>query len=226
MKKQIFLLLIICTFYCKVNAQLIVMDPTVIFTLAHNHSEQQSVLNSIDKSEKDIRNYQALITLKMQEIQRLQEKTMNYLSTVNAVVKNGKDIIYASDIAKDIYKYQKQAGEVAKGNSELLLVVAKTELELISRSTDLMLHIYQVALASGEKNLLDNKQRIDLCTYVVKELQMMRALAYSVVRQIKAAKRDGVIKALNPKTFRYVANCERIKDKILRDIEFIKKGGY
>ncbi|MDR3137855.1 MAG: plasmid transfer protein, partial [Tannerellaceae bacterium] len=116
------------------------------------------------------------------------------MSTVNAVVKNGKDIVYASQIAAQIGEYQSQAAKLAAGDPELLLVVAKTEYELITRSTDLLVHIYNVSLAGGEKNLLDNKQRIDLCTHVVGELKRMRALAYSVTRQLKSAKRSGIIK--------------------------------
>lgn len=207
-------------------AQVLVADPAMVTTLALCHNEQQNVFKNIDNSQKEIKSWQAAITLKMQQIQALQEKTYNYLSTVNSIVKNGKDIVYASQIAQDIGKYQNQAAQLAKGDPELLLVVAKTEYELISRSTDLLLYIYNVALASGEKNLLDNKQRIDLCTHVVGELRRMRALAYAVTRQLKSAKRNGIIKTLNPRGFRYVNNGKRRVDDILRNLNYIKKGGY
>lgn len=207
-------------------AQTLVVDPALTATLVACHLDQQSVLKDIDKSEKKIKSWQALITVKMQQIQALQEKTYNYLSTVNAVVKNGKDIVYASQIAVDIAKYQSQAATLAKGDPELLLVVAKTEYELISRSAELMIHIYNVALVNGEKNMLDNKQRIDLCTHVVSELRFMRGYAYSVVRQLKSAKRSGIIKALNPGGFKYVNNGKRTVDNILRNVNYIKKGGY
>lgn len=207
-------------------AQTLVIDPALSGTLVACHLDQQSVLKDIDKSEKEIKGYQALITLKMQQLQSLQEKTYKYLSTVNAVVRNGKDIVYASQIAQDIAKYQSQAATLAKGDPQLLLVVAKTEYELISRSADLMIHIYNIALANGEKNLLDNKQRIDLCTHVVGELRRMRALAYAVTRQLKSAKKSGILKALNPGGFRYVNNGKRMVDGILRNLDYIKKGGY
>ena len=105
----------------------------------------------------------------MSQIQSLQEKTYNYLSTVNAVVKNGKDIIYASTLARDIAKYQSEAAKYAVGDPKLLTIIAKTEYELISRSVDLMIYINNIALQGGEKNLMDNKQRIDLCIHVVNE---------------------------------------------------------
>ena len=88
----------------KMVAQSIVIDPTLVGTLVYAHTEQQNVLNKIKDEEGRIRNFQILIQQKMGQIKDLQEKTYNYLSTVNAVVKNGKDIIYASNIAKDIYE--------------------------------------------------------------------------------------------------------------------------
>ena len=218
------LLTFVTSLFCY--AQTMVVDPALATTLVTTHLDQQSVLKDIDKSEKEIKGYMPLITLKLQQIQSLQEKTFDYLKTVNAVVRNGKDIIYASQIAVQIAEYQSQAATLAKGDPELLLVVAKTEYELITRSADLMLHIYNVALANGEKNLLDNKQRIDLCTHVVGELKRMRALAYSVCRQLKSAKRNGIIKTLNPKSFRYINNGRRMVNNILNNLEYIRNGGY
>lgn len=208
-----------------IEAQSLVLDPALITTLTVAHAEQHETLKDIKKAENQISSFQVLIQAEMNRINALQEKTYKYLSTVNAVVKNGKDIVYASTIAKDIAKYQKQAAQIAKDEPELLLVVAKTEYELIARSADLLLHIYNVALADGEKNLLDNKQRIDLCIHVVNELRAMRGSAYSVMRQLKSAKRNGVLKSLTPKTFRYINSCDRKVDQILNDLKFISKGG-
>ena len=163
---------------------------------------------------------------KMNQIQSLQEKTYNYLSTVNAVVKNGKDIIYASTLARDIAKYQSEAAKYAVGDPKLLTIIAKTEYELISRSVDLMIYINNIALQGGEKNLMDNKQRIDLCIHVVNELRRMRGLAYAVCRQMKSAKRAGVLKTLVPGQFKYVNSGKQKVDNILNGIKWISKGGY
>lgn len=208
-----------------IYAQTLVIDPAMLTTLVTTHNEQQSTLNSIKSEETNIRNYQILIQEKMRQINELQEKTYNYLSTVNAVVKNGKDIIYASTIAQDIAKYQSQALKYATGNPKLITVAAKTEYELISRSADLFIYIYDIALQGGEKNMLDNKQRLDLCTHVVNELRGMRGLAYSVCRQMKTAQRQGVLKSLAPGQFRYANNAKNKVNGILKDLKFISKGG-
>ncbi len=221
--KKLFFSLMLLIAGINVYSQSIVIDPTMVGTLVYAHKEQQGVLNEIKDKETNIRNYQILIQQKMNEINKLQEKTYNYLSTVQAVVKNGKDIIYASNIAKDVAKYQSEAAKLAVGDPQLLTVIAKTEYELITRSVDLMLYINNLALQGGEKNLLDNKQRIDLCIHVVNELRVMRGLAYSVCRQMKTAKRTGVLQALAPGEFRYVKNSKAHVDKIIKDFKFITK---
>ena len=207
-------------------AQSIVIDPVMIGTLVYSHQAQQGVLKDIQSEETKIRNFQILIQQKMSQIQSLQEKTYNYLSTVNAVVKNGKDIIYASTLARDIAKYQSEAAKYAVGDPKLLTIIAKTEYELISRSVDLMIYINNIALQGGEKNLMDNKQRIDLCIHVVNELRRMRGLAYAVCRQMKSAKRAGVLKTLVPGRFKYVNSGKQKVDNILNGIKWISKGGY
>ncbi|ADY38193.1 hypothetical protein Bacsa_3672 (plasmid) [Phocaeicola salanitronis DSM 18170] len=208
----------------KMVAQSIVIDPTLVGTLVYAHTEQQNVLNKIKDEEGRIRNFQILIQQKMGQIKDLQEKTYNYLSTVNAVVKNGKDIIYASNIAKDIVKYQGDAAKYAAGDPALVSVIAKSEYELITRSVDLMIYINNIALQGGANNLMDNKQRIDLCIHVVNELRAMRAIAFSVCRQMKYAKRAGVLKTLMPGAFKYKDQSGQIVNDILKDFKFTKKG--
>ena len=162
----------------------------------------------------------------MSQIQSLQEKTYNYLSTVNAVVKNGKDIIYASTLARDIAKYQSEAAKYAVGDPKCGQRRYPHSASRRSRSVDLMIYINNIALQGGEKNLMDNKQRIDLCIHVVNELRRMRGLAYAVCRQMKSAKRAGVLKTLVPGQFKYVNSGKQKVDNILNGIKWISKGGY
>ena len=113
-------------------AQSIVIDPVMIGTLVYSHQEQQGVLKDIQSEETKIRNFQILIQQKMNQIQSLQEKTYNYLSTVNAVVKNGKDIIYASTLARDIATYQSEAAKYAVGDPKLLTIIARPKIFSLS----------------------------------------------------------------------------------------------
>lgn len=207
------------------KSQTYVIDPALVGALTVTHLEQQEVLKDIHKEESNIRTFQLLVQDRMNKIRALQEKTYNYLSTVNAVVRNGKDIIYASTIVTDIRSYINKASALATKDAKLALIVAKTEYEFITRALDLILYINDVATKGGANNLLDNKQRIDLCIHVVNELREMRTLAYSIYRQMRYVQKDGVIKSIAPKEFRYAINTKQKADRILRDLKYISKRG-
>lgn len=207
------------------NAQMLVVDPALTTTLGVVHINENNAYNDIKSNQSAIKKYQLLIEAQLIQIKAIEAKTQKYLSEVSAVVKNGKDIVFASQIAGDIAEYQQQAYKLATDDPKLLTVCAKTEYALITRSLDLLTHIYNLALKDGESNMLDSKQRTDMVLYVVKELRAMRGLAYGVCRQIKTAKREGIWKQLAPDQFQYAANSKRRIDRILKDAEWIKNGG-
>lgn len=223
MKYKLLFILFCISLFCK--SQSLVVDPALTTALSVQHYNENSAYNKIKDNQSEIKRYQVLIDAQLIQIKEIEKKTQKYLSTVNAVVKNGKDIIFASQIAKDISKYQSQAYELASGDPKLLTVCAKTEYALVSRSLDLLTYIYTLALKDGESNMLDNKQRTDMVIHVVKELRVMRGLAYAICRQIKAAKRDGIWRQLAPNQFRYAALTKRRVDKILNDAKWVSKGG-
>lgn len=208
----------------KGTAQEIVFDPFVTGTLVRNHSEQKKILNSIKDSETKIKRYKTFISIKLQQLKKLETKTYKYLSEVHSVVKNAKDVVYASDVAKDIAIYQKKAFKVAQGNPELTLVVVKTEAELIKRTTDLFIHISTIALDKKGKNFLNSKERLDIIKHVVDELRVMRGIAYGIYSQIKRAKRNGLINSLLGKVSGnlYGVDMRALGNDILRDLDNLK----
>lgn len=207
------------------NAQSMVVDPALTSAILISHSNENSAYNNIKSNQSQIKQYQLLIDAQLLQIKQIEQKTQEYLSNVSAVVRNGKDIVLASQIASDIGTYQQKAYELASGDPKLMTVAVKTEYALVTRSLDLLTYIYTMALQSGSNNMLDNKQRTDMVIHVVKELKLMRGYAYAVCRQIKAAKRDGIWKQLAPSQFRYMANTHRQVDRILNDAKWVKNGG-
>lgn len=216
MKKILFLLALI--FLCNRGiAQKAVWDVTCMETLIANHKVQHESFKNVKDNESQISLIQKQISEKMVQIEYFQSKFYNSLKSVEAIIKTGKDIIYCADIAADIGKYQKQMVELAVGDPALLLVSAKTELELVNRTADLSQYIYQVAIVGTDVNLMDNKQRIDLLRYVINELRTMRGIAYAVCRQMRTAKRNGVLQTLAPGAFKYKDTRSKLVDDILKD---------
>lgn len=212
-------LFIIFSFCCYElsYAQKAVWDISCMELLIANHKVQYASFGNIKDNEVQISALQRQISEKMIQIEYFQSKFYNSLKSVEAIIKTGKDIIYASDIAKDIGKYQKQMIQLAVGDPALLLVSAKTELELVNRTADLSQYIYQVAIIGTDVNLMDNKQRVDLLKYVINELRTMRGLAYAVCRQMKTAKRNGVLRTLKPGAFKYKDNRSKLVEQVLGD---------
>ena len=172
MKRCFYLLSTLLLFSGTISGQQIVFDPTVVSTLVINHTAQQAALSDIKDNEGQIATLQKTITLKMVQIENLQSKMYNSLKSVQSIIGQSKNIIYASAIAKDIGKYQNQMIETAKGDPELMIIAAKTELELINRTADLFTYIYQVAVVGTDMNLMSNADRLSLIRHVVDELRL------------------------------------------------------
>ena len=219
MKKLIFTICLSAIVGTTCNAQQVVFDPAVVSTLVVNHEVQNNNLKAIKENEGKIAGYQKAITLKMVQIKELEQKMYNGLKSVTAVIRDSKSIIYASDIAADVVKYQNEMIEIAQGNPELTIVALKTELQLINRTADLFTHIYTVAIIGTDFNLMNNKQRLDLVTHVVDELRVMRGLAYSITRKMRYARYAGLLKALNILNFNYNIDRDPVINEVLRKMK-------
>lgn len=218
MKTAIFLFLVLL-FCFKGNAQELVWDISAVETLISNHNAQYSAFSTMKDNEGAISGLQKQIAEKMVQVEYFSSKLYNSLKSVEAIIKTGKDVIYASDIAKDIGTYQKQMLDLAVGDPKLTIVAAKTELELVSRTADMVNYIYQTAIVGTDVNLMDGKQRLDLLKHVIDELRNMRGLAYSICRQMKAAKRNGILQTLMPGTFRYKDNSAALVQQTLNEFK-------
>ncbi len=200
------------------QGQQVVIDPAVISTLVINHKAQQSVLKDIKEKEGAIATAQTTIATQMAVIKELKQKVYNSMKDVSAIVQNSKSIIYATDIVKDIGKYQKKIVELANDDPALTIIALKAEAELVSRTADLFTFIYTTASIGGDFNLMDNKQRLDIIRHVVNELRVMRGMAYGISRRMAVAKRAGVLKTMNPFNLNYPNSGEAIVSSLIEEI--------
>ena len=67
------------------------------------------------------------------------------------------------------------------------------------------------------------KQIQSLLKHVILELRQMRGLAYSVCRQMKTARRNGVMETLAPGFFKYKDNRSKIVKDVLGDFKVNSK---
>lgn len=199
------------------QAQRVVWDIACMETLIANHKVQHASFQNMKENEAQIATFNQQIAAKMVQIEAIQSKFYGSLKSIEAIIRTGKDIIYAADIVRDIVKYQSQMIELAVGDPKLIVVAVNTEAQLISRTADLMTYIYQVAIVGTDINLMDNAQRLDLLKYVIQELRFMRGLAFAVCRKMKTAKRNGIMQSLAPQFFKYRDNRAKIVEELLNN---------
>ncbi|PRY13753.1 hypothetical protein CLV24_105123 [Pontibacter ummariensis] len=223
MRKYLYLVSALVLGWTSSQAQQLVFDPAVVSTLVVNHTAQQTALNDIKDKETEISLTQQSINYKMIQIKELEEKMYNSLKSVQSIVGQSKNIVYASTIAQDIGKYQGQMMDIAQGDPELLIIAAKTELELVNRTADLFTYIYQVAVIGTDVNLMTNADRLSLIRHVVDELRIMRGLSYSIVRKMRVAKHAGLLKTMNPLGLKYPNNSQAIINSLMDEYKTIKK---
>lgn len=223
MRKYLYLISALTLSFGPSQAQQLVFDPAVVSTLVVNHTAQQEALNDIKEKEAEILGVQRTITLKMGQIRELEQKMYNSLRSVQSIIGQSKNIVYASSIAQDIGRYQGQMIAIAQGDPELVLIAAKTELELVNRTADLFTYIYQVAVVGTDVNLMTNADRLSLIRHVVDELRMMRGLSYSITRRMRVAKHAGLMKTMNPLGLKYPNNSQAIINSLMDEYKTIKQ---
>jgi hypothetical protein len=201
--KKLTILLSICLLPFLAKSQQVVFDPAVVSTLVANHTAQQGMLTQIRNEETKIAGFQATIALKMTEIKELEQKMHNSLTRVDQVITTGRNVIYASQIAQDIGRYQVEMIQLAAGDPELTLVAVKAELELINRTIDLFEYIMQASVG-GDINMMSNAERMNLIRHVVDNLRIMRGMAFGIVRRMRTAKYAGVWRTISPFNTRYI----------------------
>lgn len=185
--KNILLIFCLLNIAMMANAQLIVWDPLVQGTLIACHDAQQNKLEEIKNNEASILSAQLVITEQMEKIKEIEEKMHERLKTLTSVVQDGANIIYASQIAIDIGKYQGDMIIYASENPLLVSVAYEAEAVLITRTADMLAYLATALLGNTDLNLLDNRQRQEIIEYAVKELRIMLGIAYTVANNMKIA---------------------------------------
>lgn len=208
------LFLLCSTSFC----QKVVFDPVLCSGLFATHAEAMTEWNTINTEQKKIILSQTTTMGMLTQIKKTEKKIYDYLSKVNDVVKNVKDLAYAYEISVGIKKNMNKIISLTASDPELQIVSVKTESFLLKRSADLMLYIANMALKGGDQNLLDNKQRTDIIIHVIKELSIMRSLTFSIYNQMLVAKQDGIIKSLFPEEYQFATNTQADVDQILSSL--------
>ncbi len=200
MKKYLlsFLLTVLTVSLVRAQGFSIVFDYRMVESITANHEVTLSLLRPINGDLDKIRGHRESISKKIAVIQGIQQLMYDGHFRVAHRVSKGTHVVYIRKIINDIAKFQRQMVTYAKENPKLLLVAYQGESALVTRTLHLFSYVHDNALKGGDNNLISAKQRMQLIRYVIKELRIMRGLAYGVARKMRLAKRVGIIKAIDP----------------------------
>lgn len=198
MKKLFLLLSVFARPVIPSYGQTTVIDAKLIGTLVENHAVTMSFLKPMVEATEEIREYQEDIAAKTFVMRVIKDKLYESLYEVSAIIKEGKNVMAASEIVNEIGRCQADMIAYAKDNPKLTLIAYKAEAALVARTANLMAYIFNNALVGGDKNLINSKQRMEIIRYVIKELRMMRALAFNVSMRMKVASKGNAIGSIYP----------------------------
>lgn len=221
MKKTIVVTALALVTWQQSRAQVIVVDPALLAATIAGDAAEKSRLDEIKANQTTIERYQKLAVSELIFINDWQKKMYEGLTEVAGILRDVNQVRQAAVIVSDIVQYQKKTVEYAGRAPHLVLFAEKSETEFVERASGLVLYINTVALKGGKKMMMDAGERAKLINYVVTELRLLRASAYSAQKQMYWAKRDGIWGSLNPWQG-YVNQDKRIMKDILRDTKFVK----
>lgn len=212
----VFLFLSVTRSYSQVYVTWVI-DAKLVAALTANLGVTMSFLTPMANATEEIKEYQQTIMEKAIVIRGIEELMYNNLFEVSAIIKDGKNVVSASQLVDEIGQYQEVILEHAGDSPDLTLMAVKTQSALLIRTADLMTYIYESALVGGDENLLNSKQRMELIRNVIKELRIIRGIAYEVSMRMKVASRAEEINSVNIFDLDYPDADKEILEKTIND---------
>lgn len=120
------------------------------------------------------------------------------LTQVDQALKSSRSILYISTLISQISRNSQEILLTAKSEPWLLLFAEQTANSLKDRSMKLALEVSDFVLKESSSLLLDYEKRDYLLQKITLELQVIRALLYSIQRSMTWAKVNGIFSSLNP----------------------------
>jgi len=200
---------------------------TIIFDAGHfaivnengltREAAESTHQNSLEKIKQDLDN----INLNLSSVALVQDMIRTSLATVDGTLKNGLEIKQVAEIVSEIGTQCGQITELAKGDPMLLLFAQQNAEQMKTRGINLVSEVSSFILKEGDNVLMDYEKRDFLLRKVILDLQVMRALSYSIYKTMYFARLNGVFKSADP--FQGFINQDtHLADQLLLQYQLLK----
>lgn len=188
--------------------------------MVDHHISRQNDYKKIKNNELQKTGLQGVLLREQEKLTVITNKLKKRYTTVSSIIHSVGRIPYAIAIANDCKRYQKSIIDKVIDEPKLGIIAVKTELAVIKKINKLYKFIYANAVIGTNFNLMTNEQRLQIITYVVDELRVIRGFLYGVDVQLKYAKEgeflDRILKKFDISLF-LLDNKE--KNKIVKDLK-------
>lgn len=202
-------------------AQRVVFDKGHLDIVNSNAASRLAAELSYHASLEQIRKNTDDIAINLTSVSLVQTMIHRSLTEVNEALKDGIQVKQMAFLIDDIYRYSREAVELAKGNPELMLFAEASTQQLKYRGIKILGEVSSVVLQQKENVLMNYNVRDELIRKVIDELQIMNALIYGIRQNMYWAKARRVIKSINPYR-QYIDKDLAIMDDIFRKRQMIK----
>jgi len=145
-----------------------------------------------------------------------------YLTEVNEVLKDGRQMKYIISLVDDIVREASLAVQDVADAPQYSLVTLRAVESIKLQSLGIFSEITRLINKGGVEAMMDNATRDEILTEITMRLRIMRGALFGIRNSIKWAKLRGLWNTLNP--FRAWINQDRlIINRIVRDYNYITR---
>lgn len=223
MKFAIYLIIApLFVFVSQSRAQTIIFDPGHFAIVNENGLTREAAENTHQNSLQKIRTDLDNINLNVGSVVLVQDMIHQALTTVDATLKNGLMVKQIATLTANIVRQYEQVIALARTDPALLLFAQQAAQQAETRGVNLATEVSGFILHEGDNVLMDYEKRDALLRKIILELQVMRALAYSMCKTMYWAQVNGVLKTADP--FKdFINQDERLGNQIMLDYRILKQ---
>jgi hypothetical protein len=193
------LLLLFCFLMCPFSrAQELVVDPVTSGAMLGNSLVINNQLGKTNDKLTAIQTAQLAVAGQLTIVSDLQRKIYKGLSEVASVINHLYTIRDIAETGSDIVHDVQKAVRLARGNPALLLLAQQGAQDFEQRAVSLAADVSAYVLKGGADNLMDSAERGRLLNHILRELHVLRGIAYGMQRAMYWTQMRGIWVSLDP----------------------------
>lgn len=200
----------------------------VVYDVNHHRQVMDNYASRFVAEQLHQNNLQAIATsvknieLNFGSIVLMQDAIYRSLVEVNATLKQGILVKNMGVYISQILGYSNDMVSMAQDEPYLLLFAEEYSIHARGRVIDMANEVANLILQGGKGMMMDFTKRDELLKKVIDELIILRGASYGALNSMRFAKRNGVLKKLNPLQ-NYINRDKQLVNDIIFKYKYLQK---